>query len=86
MERGVRRTLTLRPVRAKGSFTSSTFTLVSSVPITLDWNRTSFIEPYSGLAQIQIGLYDAVTLRRVLVADGSDAVLLPIRLQVEAKP
>jgi hypothetical protein len=45
-----------------------------------------FVEPYSGPAQIQIGLYDAVTLQRVLAADGSDAVLLPVRLQVEAKP
>jgi hypothetical protein len=32
-------------VRANGNFISSTFTLVSSVPITLDWNRTSVIDP-----------------------------------------
>src|SRR5580658_6725353 len=35
-------------VRAKGSFSSSTFTPVSSVPITLDSKRTFFNDPYEG--------------------------------------
>src|SRR3974377_1435943 len=41
----------MRPVRAKGSFTSSTFTPVSSVPITLDWNSTSLSDTYSGFSR-----------------------------------
>src|SRR5262249_8469783 len=41
----------MRPVRANGNLTSSTFTPVSSVPITLDWNRTSFMDPYSGFSK-----------------------------------
>jgi hypothetical protein len=66
----------MRPVRANGNFTSSTFTLVSSVPITLDWNRTSFIDPYA-LQQIGAlrqpaapglaGEVHAVTLEDLLV-------------------
>src|SRR5947209_7317730 len=39
----------MRPVRAKGNFRSRTFTLVSSVPITFDPNRTFFAATYSGL-------------------------------------
>ena len=45
-----------------------------------------FTEPYTGSIQVQVGLYDAVTLQRVPTADGSDSVLLPVKLQVEAKP
>jgi hypothetical protein len=41
----------MRPVRAKGSFSSNTFTPVSSVPITFDSNRTSLALPYSGFSK-----------------------------------
>src|SRR5437867_8058810 len=41
----------MRPVRANGSARSSTFTLVSSVPITFDWNSTSLRDRYSGFSR-----------------------------------
>src|SRR5262249_30988525 len=39
------------PVRANDSAVSSTFTLVSSVPITFDWNSTSLSDRYSGCSR-----------------------------------
>jgi hypothetical protein len=50
-----------------------------------DGHPMTFYETYSGMIHIQVGLYDPVTLRRVLLADGKDSVVLPLGLQVESK-
>lgn len=43
-----------------------------------------FIVPYVGPIRIQIGLYDPVTLQRLLTDDGRDAIILPVNLTVES--
>lgn len=49
----------------------------------IDVHPMQFIAPYEGLIHIQVGLYDPVTFERILTADGRDAVVLPIELDVE---
>jgi Dolichyl-phosphate-mannose-protein mannosyltransferase len=49
----------------------------------IDEHPMRFNGPYQGLAHIQVGLYDPITLQRILTADGKDAVLLPLELQVD---
>jgi uncharacterized membrane protein len=40
---------------------------------------------YAGPARLAIGLYDPITGTRLLMADGSDALVLPVTLAVEAE-
>jgi hypothetical protein len=53
----------------------------------IDEHPMTFGEPYAGPIRIQVGLYDPVTLERLLTDDGLDAVSLPIEgLEVESGP
>ncbi len=51
----------------------------------IDVHPMQFIVPYEGPIRIQVGLYDPVTFERILTADGRDAVVLPIELEVEPR-
>jgi hypothetical protein len=48
----------------------------------VDEHTLTFKEAYTGPAVVQIGLYDPRTFRRALTDDGSDAVRLPVELEV----
>ncbi len=50
----------------------------------IDLHPMIFNGPYAGPIHIQLGLYDPVTLQRVLTDSGSDAVVLPEQLVVES--
>ncbi len=52
----------------------------------IDMHSMTFREPYIGPIRIQVGLYDPVTLRRLLTDEGQDAVVLPLELVVESAP
>lgn len=51
----------------------------------IDEHPMKFNEPYTGPIRIQIGLYDPATGVRVLTAEETDAVSLPIRLDVASE-
>lgn len=51
----------------------------------IDVHPMQFIVPYEGVIHIQVGLYDPVTFERILTADGRDAVVLPLELEVESE-
>jgi hypothetical protein len=48
----------------------------------IDEHPMTFKEAYTGAAIVQVGLYDPRTFRRALTDDGSDAVRLPVELEV----
>lgn len=50
--------------------------------IVVDRHPMAFREVYTGPAQIEIGLYDPVTLDRVPIAGGADSLILPTPLNV----
>jgi hypothetical protein len=52
----------------------------------IDEHPMVFREPYTGEAQVQVGLYNPLTFERLLAQDGSDAVVLPLELMVESVP
>jgi hypothetical protein len=48
----------------------------------IDEHPMAFKEPYIGEATIQVGLYDPVSLHRLLTDTGADAIVLPLQLEV----
>jgi 4-amino-4-deoxy-L-arabinose transferase-like glycosyltransferase len=50
--------------------------------IIVDRHEMTFREPYTGPAQIELGLYDAVTVDRVPTDDGALYIILPVALDV----
>lgn len=48
----------------------------------IDPHAMTFREPYTGMAVIEVGLYDPLTGARVLLADGRDHFVLPVELSV----
>src|SRR5687767_649764 len=73
----------MRPVRANGNFASSTFTLVSSVPITFDWNSVSFSVPYSGFSNsAQCANQPPMVLRGDIHTMALEDLLLPVQGQM----
>jgi len=51
--------------------------------IIVDPHKLTFREPYTGSAQIEVGLYDPVTMERVPAESGATFVLLPTTVAVQ---
>jgi len=51
--------------------------------VIVDRHVMTFREPYAGIARIEIGLYDLVTMERVPAETGATFILLPTALTVE---